>query len=66
MFSLPGCSVVHKSNTVKPTISYYLKCLVLKVAYGTWSLTRIEQQGVSFEKLSGLIYFIEDVLHVIS
>ena len=39
----------------------------LKDAYGTWSLTRIEQQGVSFEKRSGLSYLIEDdVLHVIS
>ena len=38
----------------------------LKDAYGTWSLTRIEQQGVSFEKRSELGYLIEDtVLHVI-
>ena len=32
------------------------------VAYGRWSLTRIEQQGVFSEKRSGHIYFVEDNL----
>ena len=48
-------------------MSYYQNVKELKDAYGTWSLTRIEQHGISFEKRYGLSYLIEDdVLHAIS
>ena len=37
------------------------------VAYGRWSLTRIEPHGASSEKRSGHIYFMEDnIFHAIS
>ena len=39
----------------------------LVVAYGRWSLIRIEPQEVSFEKKTGHIYFKEEnLLHAIS
>ena len=38
----------------------------LVVAYGSWSLIRIEPQEVSFEKKTGHIYFKEEnLLHAI-
>ena len=49
-------------NTVEPPVSHHPKCKDLVVAYGRWSLTRIEQQGVFSEKRSGHIYFVEDNL----
>ena len=37
------------------------------VAYGRWSFTRIEPQGVSSEKMYEHIYFMEEnLLHAIS
>ena len=37
------------------------------ISYGRWSLTRIDTQGVSFEKKTGHIYFEEEnLLHAIS
>ena len=39
----------------------------LLIAYGRWSLTRIEPQGTSSEKSSGYVYFMGDnLLHAIS
>ena len=53
--------------TVEPPVSDHPKCKDLMVAYGRWSLTRIEPQGASSEKRSGDIYFNEDNLwHAIS
>ena len=40
------------SSTVEPPVSDHPKCEDLVVAYGRWSLTRIEPQGVSPEKSS--------------
>ena len=49
-------------HTLEPPVSNYPKCI-----YWRWSLTRIEPQGASTEKRSGLIYFMEDnLLHAIS
>ena len=58
---------LEKETTDKPTESNHPKCKDLVVAYGRWSLTRIEPQEVSFEKKTGHIYFKEDnLLHAIS
>ena len=48
--------------TVKPPISNQLKCKDRVVLYGSWSFTRIEPQGVSSEKRSRHVYFMEDNL----
>ena len=53
--------------TVEPLVSDHPKCEDFLVGYGWWSPTRIESQGVSFEKKSGHIYFKEEnLLHAIS
>ena len=46
-------------TTVEPPVSGHPKCKDWLVAYGRWSLTRIEPQGVSSEKRSMHIDFIE-------
>ena len=48
--------------TVEPPVSDHPKCKDLVVAYGRWSLTRIEPQEASYEKRSEDIYFMEDNL----
>ena len=61
--------VLTEKNTVKPPVSYHPTCKDQVVAYRLCSLTRIELhvQGVSSEKRSRLIYFMEDnLLHAMS
>ena len=54
-------------NTVEPSVSYHPKCEDLVITYGRWSLTRNRITGVSSEKMSGYISFMEDnLLHAIS
>ena len=54
-------------NTVESPVSDHPKCKDLLIAYGRWSLTRIEPQGTSSEKRSGHVYFMGDnLLHAIS
>ena len=56
-----------KETTDKPIESNHPKCKDSVVAYGRWSLTRIEPQEVSFEKKTGHIYFKEEnLLYAIS
>ena len=57
-----------KRRTVEPPVSDHTKCKdLVVVTCGRWSLTRIEPQGVSSEKRSGHVYFMEDnLLHAIS
>ena len=58
---------LEKETTDKPTESNHPKYKDLKVAYGRWSLTRIEPLEVSFEKKTGYIFFKEEnLLHAIS
>ena len=54
-------------NTVESPVSNHPKCKDLVIAYGRWSLARIETQGASSEKSARYIYFMEDnLLHAIS
>ena len=56
---------------IEPPIRNHPKCKDSVVAYGSWSFTRIEPQGISHrgssEKRSRHIYFMEDnLLHAMS
>ena len=64
IFLLPTRSPISRSfpYTVEPPVSDRPKCKDLVVFYGRWSLTRIEPWGASFEKRSGHINFMEDIL----
>ena len=54
-------------NTVESPVSDNPKCKDLVIAYGRWSLTRIEPQGASSEKRSGHVSFMGDnLLHAMS
>ena len=53
-------SLFQNPSTVKPPISDHPKCKDWVVAYGRWSFTRIKPQGVSSEKRSRHIYFMQD------
>ena len=49
------------------SVSDHPKCKNLVIAYGRWSLTRIEPQGASSEKRSGHVYFMGyNLLHAMS
>ena len=53
--------------TVEPPVSDHPKCKDRVVAYGRRSFTRSEPQGVSYEKRSRNMYFMEDNLsHAVS
>ena len=52
----------YQVNTVEPPVSDHPKYKDWVVAYGSWSFTRIEPQGISSEKRSRHIYFMEDNL----
>ena len=57
----------HFLCTVEPPVSDHPKCKDRVVAYGRRSFTRSEPQGVSCEKKSRNIYFMEDnLLHAVS
>ena len=57
----------NNNNTVEPPVSDHPKCKDWVVAYGRWSFTRTEPRGVSSEKKSRLIFFMEDnLLHALS
>ena len=54
-------------NTVESLVSDHPKCKDLVIAYGRWSLARIEPQGASSEKRPGYVYFVGDnLLHAMS
>ena len=54
-------------NTVESPVSNHPKCKDLVIAYGRWSLARIETQGASSEKRSGHVYFMGyNLLHAVS
>ena len=62
LFQIGGLYVL-----VEPPISDHPRCKDLVVAYGRWSLTRIEPQGSSSEKMYRHTYFMENnLLHAIS
>ena len=57
----------NNNNAVEPPVSDHPKCKDWVVAYGRWSFTIIEPRGVSSEKKSMDIYFMEDnLLHALS
>ena len=47
----------HIYNTGEPSVSDLPKCKNFVVAYGRWSLSRIEPQGTSSKKRSGVWVF---------
>ena len=47
------------ANTAQPPVSDHPKCEELVVAYGRWSLTRVERQEVFYERTSGHIYLLK-------
>ena len=66
LFQIGGLHVLVE-YTVEPPINDHPRCKDLVVAYGRWSLTRIEPQGASSKKRSEHIYLMEDnLLHTIS
>ena len=57
----------NNNNTVEPPVSDHPRCKEWVVAYGRWSFTRTEPRGVSSEKKSRHIFFMEDnLLHALS
>ena len=60
-FTTLRVSQKNKKNRVEPPVSDQPKCKDWAVAYGRWSLTRIESQRVSSEKRCRYIYFMEDI-----
>ena len=66
LFQIGGLYILVE-YTVEPPISDHPRCKDLVVAYGRWSLTRIEPQGSSSEKMYRHTYFMENnLLHAIS
>ena len=66
LFQIGGLYVLVE-YTVELPISDHPRCKDLVVAYGRWSLTRIEPQGSSSEKMHRHTYFMENnLLHAIS
>ena len=60
LFQIGGLYVLVE-YTVEPPISHHPRCKdLVMVAYGRWSLTRIEPQGSSSEKMYRHTYFMEN------